>query len=317
MNQARMLDMKVSRPPSSIQGSAISGKTCISMSRSALAKSHISRGTLSISLLLAIGSFGGLLSFHVSSAHGEVSTSSAGNPTHVQLDSSEQPAREEAKRGPTGPKRWRILPLGDSITSGVPRCPTYRYWLWKKLSSSGYHFDFIGSQKTHWTKRLKQRYADWNTFDGDHEGHGGWKTDRMVRSLPDFLESYTPDVVLLHFGTNDVSSGDSTKSTLQELDQLIGILQQDNPEVVVLLAKIIPIDGRRNSGVQALNKGLDSIVAARRKGRAKMIVVDHFSGFDAKAQTFDGIHPNELGEKIMATRWYDALVNVLGKSSTP
>lgn len=287
------------------------------MSRSRPAIPRFDHLILLISLVIAIGSLGGLLSCHVSSAHGEASTSSPEAPAHVRETTSGQRALEEARPGQPKSKVWRILPLGDSITAGVPRSPTYRYWLWRELSANGYHFDLIGSQKSHWRKNLKRRYPDWRRFDSDHEGHGGWKTDRMVRSLPGFLDSYTPDIVLLHFGTNDVSSGDSTKSTLHELNQIIGFLRQHNPAVVILLAKIIPMDRSGNSQVKALNRGLDSIVSTRARAGVEIALVDHFSGFDAKAHTFDGIHPNELGDKLMASRWYDALVKVMEEGSHP
>lgn len=313
-----MHDMEVCRPRFLAQGIAFSEKHCTEerpRSKPVIHRFH--RLKNSISIVFAIGSFGGLLSFHLSCAQGEASTNSAEAPIHVRETKSDKQVQRDARPGQRESKVWRILPLGDSITAGVPRSPTYRYWLWKQLSAQGYQFDFIGSQKSHWQKRLKQRYSDWSTFDGDHEGHGGWKTDRMVRSLPGYLKLYSPDIVLLHFGTNDVSSGDSTESTLQELDHLIGTLQQDNPEVVILLAKIIPMDRRRNSGVRTLNQGLVSVVAARIKAGVKIALVDHFSGFDAKAHTFDGIHPNEHGEKLMAAHWYDALVKIMGEGSLP
>jgi lysophospholipase L1-like esterase len=218
---------------------------------------------------------------------------------------------ESATPSTSSSKVWRILPLGDSITAGVPRCPTYRYWLWKQLETNGYRFDFIGSQRSQWTKRLKQRHPDWQQFDGDHEGHGGWKTDRMVRNLPRFLKSYTPDIVLLHFGTNDVSSDDSTSSTVQELDQLITQLREDNPRVVILLAKLIPMDRSRNKALLALNRGIGRLAVTRIKSGASIVVVDHSVGFNAEAHTIDGIHPNDAGDRIMASHWYDALVKVM------
>ena len=44
-----------------------------------------------------------------------------------------------------------------------------------------------------------------------------------------------------------------------------------------------------------------------------VIVVDQFSGFNAKAgfDTYDGCHPNESGDNKMASRWFAALKKVL------
>jgi mannan endo-1,4-beta-mannosidase len=36
-------------------------------------------------------------------------------------------------------------------------------------------------------------------------------------------------------------------------------------------------------------------------------VVDQFAGYDAVADNRDGVHPNELGSKKIADRWFAAL----------
>jgi len=60
-------------------------------------------------------------------------------------------------------------------------------------------------------------------FDQDHEGHWGWRTDEILNgrlaagSLTEWLDYYTPDVVLIHLGTNDVYQNQSTTSTVEEV----------------------------------------------------------------------------------------------------
>jgi hypothetical protein len=37
----------------------------------------------------------------------------------------------------------RIMPLGNSITEGASGWATYRCWLWKELSDSGFCFNLV------------------------------------------------------------------------------------------------------------------------------------------------------------------------------
>ena len=102
-----------------------------------------------------------------------------------------------------GARPVRLLPLGDSITYRARKPvkqPTYRYRLWKLFLDNGLQVDFIGSQK--------DQYAwephNGRSFDLDNEGHRGQTYDFINRRLPSWLKDYTPDVVLVYLGANDV-----------------------------------------------------------------------------------------------------------------
>ena len=42
-----------------------------------------------------------------------------------------------------------------------------------------------------------------------------------------------------------------------------------------------------------------------------MRAVDLWTGFDPQTDTYDGVHPNESGEKKMAAGWFEALKTIL------
>src|SRR4051812_26294377 len=63
----------------------------------------------------------------------------------------------------------RGVPLGDSITDGVPIPGAYRIGLWQRFVSGGYKVDFVGS--------LFNGPA--TLGDHDHEGHSGWRIDQI------------------------------------------------------------------------------------------------------------------------------------------
>ena len=56
-----------------------------------------------------------------------------------------------------------------------------------------------------------------------------------------------------------------------------------------------------------LNSRLDALAATLTTVTSPVVVVDQATGFNANSDTFDGIHPNEVGEQKMATKWFDAL----------
>lgn len=225
---------------------------------------------------------------------------------------------------------WTILPLGDSITQAEVNRASYRYPLWKMLVDSELEFDFVGS-----LEKQQDRYSkgtppqpDYRgqSFDRDHEGHFGWNTDEIIKGrdfdngsgsgkLAEWVKGYEADIVLLHLGTNDAFNRQSNASTVTELKEIIRILRQDNPEVIVLLAKLIPAQHKPGNAqaVASLNEAIPQVEEDMNSERSPVILVDHFSGFDAESETYDGVHPNPAGEQKMAKRWFDAIMAATGR----
>lgn len=223
-------------------------------------------------------------------------------------------------RNPEAPVR--ILPLGDSITQANMRHRSYRYNLWIKLIDAGADFDFIGSMNRNFNTNPTWPDYKGRSFDPDHEGHWGWRADKILNGSPaqrderlsEWLKTYTPDIVMIHLGTNDVSQSQSTSSTADELRQIIKVLRDDNPAVVILLAKLIPVlNMGTNLRIDELNSRMDAIADETSNPASPVVVVDQNSGFDAHADTYDQLHPNERGEEKMAARWFDALRPFLDK----
>ena len=92
----------------------------------------------------------------------------------------------------------RILPLGDSLTSGLSSAPVqgaYRNRLYTQLTGAGYNVDFLGTFSD---------TANPSLPDVNHQGQGGFRVDQIQSNLEGWLSSVEdPDVVLLLIGTND------------------------------------------------------------------------------------------------------------------
>jgi lysophospholipase L1-like esterase len=206
-----------------------------------------------------------------------------------------------------------LMPLGDSITQADGNHVSYRYWLWEALQDTDYDVDFVGSLQNH-AYNTVATYRDDN-FDRDHEGHWAWEANRVRDELPTWLEGYTPGVVLMHLGTNDANRSHPTTGpggTIGELEDIVGILREDNPEVVILMAQLIPLNAPSTDGahdrIDELNAAIAALVPTINQPDSPVIFVDQSTGYDASILNYDRFHPNEQGEQRMADVWLEALL---------
>lgn len=196
----------------------------------------------------------------------------------------------------------KIVLIGDSITEGSGESfPTYRKPLWYKLIENGYtNIDFVGSQNSNLS-------GDW---DQDHEGHWGWCADQLAALLPSWLQSYTPDIAVIHIGTNDlIHQSQSPEGITAEIGGLIDILRADNAAVKIVLSQIIPMSPEYNcsSYVPGLNNQIVLLAGKMNSEVSPIVVVDQYTGYDCVADSRDGVHPNSVGEEKMAQRCFETL----------
>ena len=211
-----------------------------------------------------------------------------------------------------------ILPLGDSITQGGKNGKdefTYRYPLFCKLKDAGVNFDFIGSLKTGLHKDAKwPDYKQWK-FDHDHEGHYGWKTQRVLDKLPVWAKNYknAPDIALIHLGTND-QSGKPYESVAKPLEEIIQLLRGLNPKVVVFLGHL----NFNGGSALKIREEVEKMAQRVNTKESPVITVHMYKGWQENpkkpnSDTFDWSHPNPQGQEKMAAKWFEAMQPYLGK----
>ena len=198
-----------------------------------------------------------------------------------------------------------IALIGDSITHAGDNEPGYRRALWKKLQSAGYNVDFVGSQNTFFGNAPPTSEQD---FDLDHEGHWAKEAGYVAENIDDWLIGYTPDIAVIHLGTNDFDRDQSNDSTLEEFESIFASLRADNPNVTILIAEIIPM---RDKDTAPLNEAIRTWAPSQSTSRSRVIVVDQYTGYEPSVDSYDNFHPNATGQEKMADRWFVSLQSIL------
>jgi lysophospholipase L1-like esterase len=215
-----------------------------------------------------------------------------------------QPAVQQSQPGlQQSSATVKIMPLGDSITQSSKGQYSYRFYLWHSLIDKGYQVDLVGSQEG-----VDSGPPANPDFDMNHEGHSGWRADEILNHIQAWAASASPDVVLLHIGTNDVCQKQSVGSTVADIEGIIDVLRTVNPRIRVLLAQLIDSS---DCPPLTLNAKLPALVNAKNSTESPIILVDQHSGFDPVTMTYDGTHPNQSGDSRMADRWFEKLWPVL------
>ena len=206
----------------------------------------------------------------------------------------------------------KIMPLGDSITYDsnhddkyVSPRPVgvrngYRNDLWYKLIAAGYHVDFVGSQQA--GQSIVPR------FDVDNEGHPGWTSYQIAYNIYTYLIYNTPDIILLHIGSNDnASSVAGVEYLLDEIDRF----EEDNGHHITVIVALIIDRNPHSATVSAFNHNLKNLVKQRISEGDDLMLVDmqYGAGIQYSKDMADHIHPNDRGYTKMANVWFKAIVD--------
>lgn len=194
----------------------------------------------------------------------------------------------------------KIMPLGDSITAGDNsyKYGAYRAELWQLCQAAGWHVQFVGSKQSG-PPSLPNRH---------HEGHSGWRIDQISAHVVRWLETYQPQIILLHIGTNDLRQGYSVSTALGRLSYLIDQITTTLPDAVLVVAQVTPQwKPSINTSIIAYDNAIPALVKQKVAQGARVECVDMYNAVPL-SDVSDHIHPNTQGYTLMAHVWFQALV---------
>ncbi|MGJ8619468.1 MAG: SGNH/GDSL hydrolase family protein [Methylophilaceae bacterium] len=203
-------------------------------------------------------------------------------------------------------KLVNILCIGDSITQGghLNDEYTYRLPLQNKLSNHPtIKADFIGTQH----RGLDVSFQWPSNFDPEHEGYYGRKTNAVADYLANNIQALsTIDIAIIHLGSND--QADVSESTItQPLNRIIHLLRSNNSEVKII---IIQVPGDYNDEMHYLTW---KVAYDLNQSNSEIKVIPLFLTWDINKDTFDGAHPNLVGQDKIANLVYEEINELIVK----
>ncbi|KNY25208.1 glycosyl hydrolase family 8 [Pseudobacteroides cellulosolvens] len=201
---------------------------------------------------------------------------------------------------PSAKTTIKVMPLGDSITDGLTVPGGYRIKLWQQITSNGFKVDFVGSMSN----------GPSELGDKNHEGHSGWTISQIDTNINTWMDTYKPQIVLLHIGTNDMyqtpSGAPDRLGTL--IDKICAKLPTGGK---LYVSDIIPFP-MSASNVTAYNAKIPGVVQQKASAGKPVYFVEMYKALTSN-DLADGVHPNATGYNKMADVWFNAIKADLGK----
>ncbi len=221
----------------------------------------------------------------------------------------------------------KIMPLGDSITFGMGDDGGYRKYLDYFLDQKGFtNVDFVGPEGSDSASFTYQGKTV--TYDDNHAGYsgyaimdqsGGWfgGLHGILETMQggDYIRTYSPDIILLQIGTNDVTFGYLDGSE-ERLHTLLDYLLANMPANGAIFFTTIPDMGdtgwgSSNANIASYNEIVKK-VANEYAGKGKNVIfADIHSTIDASTDLGDSVHPNAKGYEKMGRYWAEILTPYL------
>ena len=219
----------------------------------------------------------------------------------------------------------RILPVGDSLTTGAHHHVSFRYPLYFLLKDAGYDVDFVGGESAPYDSPNLDWYPRYETeFDPNHQGIWGARSDEMVSAAIGAASRYHPDIVLLQAGSNDIwlqGAGGVINAKFGITDIIEGVRSVvPGATFVVSLCTPVRANGffaEQAPHVGALNEMIRELGPALDRPDSPVIVVDVHTGFDLNTMLQgDGGHHSLAGEAFVAERKFEILSQILPEPGT-
>lgn len=212
--------------------------------------------------------------------------------------------------------------VGDSITQGSSGDFTWRYRLYKALTTAGVTVTFQGpytdlfdNVASAWDN--DHAYAD-PVFDQRHDARWGETLQTAAELIQSDVATYSPDYLLVLLGVNDMGWGISDAAGTQtSLRAFIAHARAAKFDERFIFGQIPP-DTREQSDpafasmITDYNSRLVAEAAALSTPQSPISVTDGGADINPVTDLWDGIHPNAQGEQKIAAGFADTFANDFG-----
>jgi lysophospholipase L1-like esterase len=207
------------------------------------------------------------------------------------------------------PVPLRIMPVGDSITYGIPVAGGYRAPLYRLLTNGGYNVDFVGTQTGNGTPSLP---------DPDHEGYSGWRIRDIDSIILNVLNAVpAPDIILLLIGTNDYGGNDDPGHATNRLEALIVKMANTRPNARIIVANLLARGEPYDTQIRTTFNPLLPGICERQRALGRQVFFNDLRSAVPLSDMPDNLHPNQLGYNKMATNWFAAIQAILRAETGP
>ena len=200
-----------------------------------------------------------------------------------------------------------VLPLGDSITHGFNSTDDagYRSELFKDAVTANQKVTLTGSLSN------GPSMVSGQTFPKNHEGHDGFTITQITGYVPPAKAfTTTPHIVLVHIGTNDMTSNANPTTAASQLDTLITNIVKAAPDALVVVAKIVPL-GYSNTNYDQYIAKIPDVVKTHADKNEHVVMVDMSKLPSSDIRGNGNVHPTDKGYADMGDLWYGVIKDYL------
>jgi lysophospholipase L1-like esterase len=206
----------------------------------------------------------------------------------------------------------RIMLAGDSITQGFDGDFTWRYRLFQEFSRQATPVDFVGPRRYTYGGSHVYLAGGW---DSDHDAIGGSTLRGRVSDIRSDVATYSPDVLVALYGTNDLLNGATVSALITSWRGYVASARSARPDVKLVLGEVAtPKAADRGTA----NAALHALAAELGTEQSPIVVADLESpAWVPSRHSRDRVHPNPTGETLIAQRVAEALQSLGVLTATP
>ncbi|WP_327707325.1 GDSL-type esterase/lipase family protein [Streptomyces decoyicus] len=214
--------------------------------------------------------------------------------------------------------------VGDSMTIGSTGDFTWRYRMWQHLNAT---FDgpyrIVGPRHTLHDPvegaATSSAYADPGFPDEARRHLAGWGEGwlHMAPLIGDMVRHHDADTLLVSLGLIDLGFYTNAEQTAENVRRFVDGAREVAPHIRAVLMPVIPnvravADPAFGVACERFNELLAKAVADLSTPGSPLLLASEPDGWETDRATYDGTHPSEWGERLLAGAFAGAMHQAWG-----